>query len=383
MMLIIGLFITIPVFIVINRLEDITMKKVVRIALNVFLIAVSSLFIIACFLINQPPFEFKIKNPTEYIMYSAAIFVFTPFLWIVTIYWFKKFLRKLTIKKNSIIKKQENLIYYRDTLNEVSPSIIMFTSAFDIDYKKCISATILKLKLMGFLEKTENSLIYTNKDDTGLLDSEKQVLSLVKTGYFDNTIYKQTVEKETLKGKYIRKNLKGIWRRVLVIILIAVFTFLLYRSSFVFDYYVLKNYYYLKHNNSGYFVLGNEAEIQELNSHNIDENERVNKIGTRMKEGKREYNVYLNTIRADKLQYRVVKKAWVLNILVPVTIVFCIVWTLLAIYLIINQLICINKNYRRTPKGIELLNKAYALKNYLKDYSYIEDKREEEIVLWE
>ena len=30
-----------------------------------------------------------------------------------------------------------------------------------------------------------------------------------------------------------------------------------------------------------------------------------------------------------------------------------------------------------------MLNKAYALKNYLKDYSLIKDRTEEELVLWE
>ena len=56
---------------------------------------------------------------------------------------------------------------------------------------------------------------------------------------------------------------------------------------------------------------------------------------------------------------------------------------MIAIYLVIEQLVFINKNYRRTAKGTELLNKAYALKNYLKDYSIINERKEEEIVLWE
>ena len=43
----------------------------------------------------------------------------------------------------------------------------------------------------------------------------------------------------------------------------------------------------------------------------------------------------------------------------------------------------INKNYRRTIKGKKLLNKTYALKNYLKDYSLIKDRTEEELILWE
>lgn len=56
---------------------------------------------------------------------------------------------------------------------------------------------------------------------------------------------------------------------------------------------------------------------------------------------------------------------------------------LIAIYTVIEQIININKNYRRTIKGKKLLNKAYALKNYLKQYSLIKTRTEKELVLWE
>lgn len=51
--------------------------------------------------------------------------------------------------------------------------------------------------------------------------------------------------------------------------------------------------------------------------------------------------------------------------------------------MVIEQIIYFNKSYIRTIKGNELLNKAYALKNYLKDYSLIKNRTEEELILWE
>jgi len=42
-----------------------------------------------------------------------------------------------------------------------------------------------------------------------------------------------------------------------------------------------------------------------------------------------------------------------------------------------------NKNYIRTFKGNELLSKAYALKNYLKDFSIIDKRSYKELILWE
>lgn len=46
-------------------------------------------------------------------------------------------------------------------------------------------------------------------------------------------------------------------------------------------------------------------------------------------------------------------------------------------------LIHFNKNYTRTIKGKILLNKAYALKNYLSKYSLIKNRTEKELILWE
>lgn len=49
----------------------------------------------------------------------------------------------------------------------------------------------------------------------------------------------------------------------------------------------------------------------------------------------------------------------------------------------IEQIIYFKKNYTRTIKGKTLLNKAYALKNYLNKYSLIKERTEEELILWE
>ncbi len=87
--------------------------------------------------------------------------------------------------------------------------------------------------------------------------------------------------------------------------------------------------------------------------------------------------------RADKLEYSIVRKACFLNLLTAFIIGFIIVFYIISLYIIIEQIIYFNKNYRRTIKGKILINKAYALKNYLKDYSLIKDKTEEELILWE
>ena len=66
----------------------------------------------------------------------------------------------IKVRKNAIIKKDEEYIYYRGDLDKVSPSMIMFTSTFEVDMKKSISATILKLKLMDYIKEKNDGYIY-------------------------------------------------------------------------------------------------------------------------------------------------------------------------------------------------------------------------------
>nr|MCR5787541.1 DUF2207 domain-containing protein [Bacilli bacterium] len=56
---------------------------------------------------------------------------------------------------------------------------------------------------------------------------------------------------------------------------------------------------------------------------------------------------------------------------------------IMCIYFLIEQLRYIKKNYKRTANGIDLINKSYALKNFLKDFSDIKNRKEEELILWE
>lgn len=56
---------------------------------------------------------------------------------------------------------------------------------------------------------------------------------------------------------------------------------------------------------------------------------------------------------------------------------------LAVLYFIVEQAMNLKRSYRRTVKGKILLNKAYALKNYLKEYSLIKYRSEQELVLWE
>jgi len=382
MMLLIGLILIIPVILILIRLSSLKVKKSEKILLNIILLLVSILYIFLCVVINQEPFAFEVKNPSEYMIFIAIIYLFTPFLWIVTIHYVRYIIKKIRVNKNAKIKNDAEYKYYRDDLNKISPNIIMYTSQYCIDFKKSISATILKLKLTGYIKETKSKLEKTAKDTSQLLESEKQVLDLVDKKEFDKRIYEETILKETLDNKYIRKNKGGKIGRIIKIILIILFCVLCFKCSIKLDRFVFDNYRVMVDTRNGqkYYKLELEEDVQKLS---LEVKNEEDYFAAKEHKFTNEIIYDHKYIKTDKTQYSIVRKAKLLHILVPVSILFCIVWAIISIYMVIDQLININNNYMRTLKGKNLLTKAYALKNFLKDFSLINKRTKKDISLWE
>ncbi len=387
MPVLIGIFL-IPIILAIMKISNlITTKKRTKILLNLLLILIPIIYIILCLIIRAEPFDFEDHYSLEYMIYrgeyilhAGLIFLFTPFMWIIVVHFAKMIFNSIRVRKNAIIKKDEEYIYYRGDLDKVSPSIIMFTSTFNVDIRKSIAATILKLKLTGYIKENSNSYIYTNKDESNLLESEKMVLNLIRNNHFDKSKYREVIKQETLTNKYIVKNRGGIPFRILKIIIAISVPIIIFTFSVWLDQYAFENYrVYPEDDGYTYIRLNNEDEIEQLYYKGV---ENINDYYHRtMADGSIDYNY--SEIRADKFEYSVVRKAFCLNLINASIISFFAIFVLIALYIVIDQIIYINKNYRRTIKGKTLLNKAYALKNYLKDYSLIKDRAEEELVLWE
>lgn len=378
MMIFIGLGLIVPIVLIIRKALDFKTSRKDKLLLDLLLFAISILFIVIIYIFPTEPFIIKIEEPLDYILYSGLIYLFTPFMWIITIYYSRGILKKIKVRKNAKLKG--TIDYYRDDLDKISPNIIMFTSTYDVDYKKSVASTILKLKLSGYIKENRKKFVVTDKDTSELLDSEKSVLDLIKTGDLDKSDYKKTIEKEC--SKYVKKN-SNIIVTIVKIIIVILINISMYKASIALDDYVFENYHIIteKSNNKRYIKLEKEEDIEKLYYEVKDESVYYGEMFN-YRDGRRmSYNYSM--IRSNAFEYSVVRKAVLLNILVPVSILVCIVSSFVVLYIIIDLLININKKYRRTLKGKELLNKAYGLKNFLKDFSLIKNKKEEELVLWE
>lgn len=389
MPLIIGLFLIPVVLMIIKKSDRVTTTRKNKILLNFSLFIIAIAYIIFCFIINMEPFKFEITYSVEYmicrgeyIFNAGMIFLFSPFIWIIVIHYIKLLYKKLKIRKKATLKGNEEFIYYRGDLDKISPSLIMFSSIFELDFKKAISSIILKLKLNGFIKEKENGFIYTNKDESLLLDSEKMVLNLIRNNKFDKIAFNKKVEEECLKNKYIVKNRGDIWGSIIRIIIGILMPIIIAQGSFYFDNYVFEYYHvYPDDNGHTYICLKSDADIERLEKEVKDENDYYRSI--LIINGKETISYAPSVVRADKIQYSVVRKAIFLNALSGLIVGFIAIFIFIGIYIVTEQIKHIKKGYRVTLKGKEMLNKAYALKNYLKEYSLIKDRTEKELVLWE
>lgn len=386
MPIVVGLILLPVVAAIIYRANLLNTRKIERVALNLLLPVTAVLFFIFCGIVKEEPFTFEEHYSLtymimrgEYILEFAVIFVFTPFMWVELVYFIRKLLRALRVRKNAVIRRSGDYIYYREDLDKVSPSLILFASTYEVDIRKSISATILKLKLSGYIEEKNGGYVCRDKGEAGLPASEKMVFNLIRGGSFDKNEYRKAVEEETLKNRYLTKNRGGVPFRIVKMILAVCMPVLLFAFVFRVDDYVMENYMvYPDPNGYTYIRMELDRDIEQTYEEVRDIDDYYHST---MYDGSESYNYRM--IRADKLEYSVVRKTLLLNVCGTLTIWIAVASVLVAAYIVLEQAVHFRRNYRRTLKGKSLLNKAYALKNYLKDYSLIKDRTEEELVLWE
>lgn len=361
-------------------------KKSRIILLNLIIISELIIYIIA----SNFAFYLVEKENDDYLGFLANNFflIISPYFWLCMIYFFNIIFDKIRINKNRKLNLDSQYIYYRDNLSKISPSIISFISTFSIDFNKDIAATILKLKLEGYIEEKNAVLCCTNKNTNNILLSEKIILEAIRCQKFDKEKYFDTVKNEAINMNFLKqdnsKKISKILKTFALIFIPIVVMIVLLLVSFLGSLWLDKYYPIKKFHNISY-VQVDKATYDKYqikpSSPNATKEERLKNINNAMQNlTTRTTDFYGNYyIRLDKLEplNTIYSTITVLMILI---FIFSFVPT---ISLIINRLKNINNNYTRTIKGIEIANKAYGLKNYLGNYSLMKERNEEQIILFE
>jgi hypothetical protein len=108
---------------------------------------------------------------------------------ITIVYFIERNVRIAIKRDNSKYSTKENILYYREILNNISPAVISIVDNFKIDFQKDIVAGVLKLVLSGHVKMDNNSLEIVEKSADDLSISQKELYDMIKDGKLENIEY--------------------------------------------------------------------------------------------------------------------------------------------------------------------------------------------------
>lgn len=278
--------------------------------------------------------ELKIQEIAveQYILFVLTLFFVTLFCGIVSM--FKEFWItiayfgiKIALKKHAkeriekVDLKNDN--YYRDILPKYSPSVLSYIDDFKIG-KEDIVATILSLELKGKIKIEDDDIVVINYANDGLDENETYILDKIRKRTLTSINmleYQRVVKRDSLKSGMLqeKENVeKGIKRKIVVNVIVYILVLLSFSML-------------------PYLFLNINDEITLI------------------------------------LAFALLVVVFALVVFVPfVTISY------ISSYKLINKA----EPYVRSDEGKVINEKLEGLRKYLIDFSKIEEKTTEQLVLW-
>lgn len=243
------------------------------------------------------------------------------------------FFSKKLIKKDVLTKIdfQKSKNYYRDILYNYSIIELSYIDNFEIDLKKEIVSTLLTLELKNKIKITDTKIEIINKDDSDLKLTEKDIFNSIENG---KVMVKNQKEYLSLLQKHALEeaNKSGLLKE----------TEEMKKTSKLFNVFLLL----------AIFIIVTPLILVKC------------------------FWGFLNDETPRILAYIY---ATFFSIVVPLHAVI----TAIGIDIFINYRKMMLNLYERTKLGNELNEKIEGLKLYIKDYSLLNEKQKEELILWD
>ena len=349
------------------------------------LIKIDIVFILVCLIIVKMNMKVSILGTLfEYFKiydgnFIAFINIILAILWMLVILLISKCFvliaaylafrisRMKVIKENSRYEVIDNIEYYRDRFNNITPTEISLITDLEIETKKDISATILDLYQKGIIDFYENNIIVKNENKV-LRQSEQKLVEMIKSNNFskeniDN--WKNSCIKEAQENNYIKvkidKEKRPNFSKNNTVISISTKLFII---SLIF---------------SLVFLFTPAGEKWYANLDEFD-----NKYA---QEEKTELEIIENNQEAKELYVKIISDSGPIMILSTVMIMTFFILIGTPIYRKVRRKIYnkieVNNSYERTREGKILVEQIAGIKNYIHDFSLLSEKDKENIVLWE
>lgn len=279
------------------------------------------------------------------------------------------------VKKNMRYKVVDNIEYYRDKFESISPAEMSLILDLEIERKKDISATLLSLNIKGLLDFEDDKIKLKNSGNLeNLKPSERYLFEALKDGTLDGmdmSNWEKVCIKEAMDDGYIinaKQKRKFFWKSTLLLILAIL---MLFYSIGKFT-----------KNIDEYSKAVNEVQ-EEMGTINSNL-EKI--VGKNDKQLTNEDEIKL------KEEYLPIAKDAIGKIGEPLVLGLMIIGSIaLIIGLIFYKIarIAIYKSgygenkYERTKEGKVLAEQIAAMQRYIHEFSLLSDMEKEQVKLWE
>lgn len=301
------------------------------------------------------------------ILWMLVILLISKCVVLIAAYLAFRISRMKVIKENSRYEVIDNIEYYRDRFNNITPAEISLITDLEIETQKDISATILDLYQKGIIDFYENNIIVKNEDKVLRL-SEQKLIEMIKNNNFSkenidnwkNSCIKEAQENNYIKVKIDKEKRPNFSKNNMVINISTKLFIISLILSLVFLFTPAGEKWY--------------ASLDEFD----------NKYA---QEEKTELEIIENNQEAKELYVKIISDSGPIMILSTVMIMTFFILIGTPIYRKVRRKIYnkieVNNSYERTREGKILVEQIAGIKNYIHDFSLLSEKDKENIVLWE
>ena len=302
------------------------------------------------------------------ILWEYTITFFSKCFIFIAIYLAFRLTKMKIIKENNKYEVIDNIKYYRERFNNITPAEISLIVDLEIESKKDIMATILQLSQKDMLEFDDKKIIIKNEYNVeDLRLSERQIIEMIRNKDFNQEnikLWKKYCIEEAKEDGYIKEKSQSSRKidfsknnKLVGSAFLAIFITLFFMISYMFT-------------------------LSSLNMH-----EKLYEFEQYEQQGMSEIEILNKNPEMKKIFIEVIVSAVPFMIgTTIITISFFIIlgtpiyrWMKRKIYKEIEK----DGMYERTKEGKILVEQMVGIKNYIHDFSLLSEKEKEDISLWE
>ncbi len=305
-----------------------------------------------------------------YMIWLFILYIIIKNFIILAIYLAYRIPRKRILKQNTKYEVIENIDYFRERFNNITPSEISLLTDLEIENKKDLSASILNLynkKLISFDDK-KRIVINNNAETDNLKESDKYLYGLL----FNNNLnpvsikeWKDISIKEAIEDGYIKeKNRNKRYGFSDSIMTIIKWVGVMFLAGIIGGGYLATPV--------GQKLMNNMDKYEELTKDIKDQQVIIDKINN-----DKDFKVLTYDIYVGSAPVAIVGTFAVIALFALFAMPFYLRARKITYYFIDA-----NDKFERTNEGKILVEQIVGMKNFIHDFSNLSAEQKESVVLW-